>query len=173
MAAPVFRSFLRSSSICSAAREARVASLEMIGSHRRLCLRKLRPASRRILRYDHEIRHNELEGRGKCEEEDFNRVLVVFLLIMYGLVFNNSYAYPFSLVLMRSPAVLGCCIESFLPMHNATATALMTSMLSVSMRGYGWLSEGIYSPSIGAFVLLMLTLVVALIFKLMHSISLA
>ncbi|XP_020597043.1 protein NUCLEAR FUSION DEFECTIVE 6, chloroplastic/mitochondrial-like isoform X2 [Phalaenopsis equestris] len=90
MAASAFRSLLRTSSVRIAAREARVASLETMGSRPLLCLHKLRPASRRI---------------------------------------------------PRSPAVLSCCVESFLPMHNATATALMTSMLSVSMKGYGWLSE--------------------------------
>ncbi|KAK8936444.1 hypothetical protein KSP39_PZI012365 [Platanthera zijinensis] len=45
----------------------------------------------------------------------------------------------------RSPAALSFCIESLLPLHNATAAALMTSMLSVSMKGHGWLSEGIRS----------------------------
>ncbi|XP_020704696.1 protein NUCLEAR FUSION DEFECTIVE 6, chloroplastic/mitochondrial isoform X1 [Dendrobium catenatum] len=90
MAASAFRSFLRSSSISTAAREVRAAFSETIGSRPPLCLRKMRPASRRML---------------------------------------------------RSPALLSCCVESFLPMHNATSAALMTSMLSVSMKGYGWLSE--------------------------------
>ncbi|KAG0461020.1 hypothetical protein HPP92_021005 [Vanilla planifolia] len=44
-------------------------------------------------------------------------------------------------ILRRAPAVLSCCVESLLPFHSAKAEAVMTSMLSVSMRGYGRLSE--------------------------------
>ncbi|XP_072994649.1 protein NUCLEAR FUSION DEFECTIVE 6, mitochondrial-like isoform X1 [Typha latifolia] len=42
---------------------------------------------------------------------------------------------------LRSPVELSCCVESLMPMHSATAAALMTSMLVVSRRGGGWLSE--------------------------------
>ncbi|MQM13718.1 hypothetical protein Taro_046642 [Colocasia esculenta] len=44
--------------------------------------------------------------------------------------------------LLRSPVEMSSfCVESLLPMHSATASALMTSMLSVSRRGRGWLVE--------------------------------
>lgn len=34
------------------------------------------------------------------------------------------------------------CVESLLPFHSITASALMTSKLVVSQRSYGWLPEG-------------------------------
>ncbi|XP_061341586.1 protein NUCLEAR FUSION DEFECTIVE 6, mitochondrial-like isoform X2 [Gastrolobium bilobum] len=43
--------------------------------------------------------------------------------------------------IFRSPVELSCCVESMLPYHSATASALMTSMLSVSRHSYGWTPE--------------------------------
>ncbi|KAI4322711.1 hypothetical protein L6164_022379 [Bauhinia variegata] len=49
---------------------------------------------------------------------------------------------PLSNSAVRCPVQLSFCVESLLPYHTATASALMTSMLSVSRRSYGWLPEG-------------------------------
>ncbi|KAG7034608.1 Protein NUCLEAR FUSION DEFECTIVE 6, chloroplastic/mitochondrial [Cucurbita argyrosperma subsp. argyrosperma] len=46
--------------------------------------------------------------------------------------------------ILRSPVEMSCCVESLLPYHSATASALLTSMLSVSRRSYGWTSEGTF-----------------------------
>ncbi|KAF6155888.1 hypothetical protein GIB67_039219 [Kingdonia uniflora] len=42
----------------------------------------------------------------------------------------------------RSPVELSCCVDSLMPFHTATASALLTSKLSVSIRE-GWLSQGL------------------------------
>jgi len=48
---------------------------------------------------------------------------------------------------IRSPVELSFCVESMLPYHTVTASALMTSMLSLSSGNYAWLSEGIINPN--------------------------
>ncbi|AQL00416.1 protein NUCLEAR FUSION DEFECTIVE 6 chloroplastic/mitochondrial isoform X1 [Zea mays] len=47
-------------------------------------------------------------------------------------------------VLLRSPVEMSSvCLESLMPMHSATASALMTSLLAApACKGFGWLSEG-------------------------------
>ncbi|CAO1946016.1 unnamed protein product, partial [Urochloa humidicola] len=47
-------------------------------------------------------------------------------------------------VLLRSPVEMSSvCLESLMPMHSATASALMTSLLAApASKGFGWLSEG-------------------------------
>ncbi|KAK2660950.1 hypothetical protein Ddye_007483 [Dipteronia dyeriana] len=55
--------------------------------------------------------------------------------------FRASKQNPLCDRIFRSPVELSCCVESMLPFHTATASALLTSMLSVSPRVYGWTSE--------------------------------
>lgn len=46
-------------------------------------------------------------------------------------------------VFYRSPVEMSSVnVGSMLPYHSATASALLTSMLSVSPRSYGWTLEG-------------------------------
>ncbi|XP_030466438.1 protein NUCLEAR FUSION DEFECTIVE 6, mitochondrial-like isoform X2 [Syzygium oleosum] len=44
--------------------------------------------------------------------------------------------------IFRSPVEMSACAETMLPYHTATSSALMTSMLSISRRSYGWLPDG-------------------------------
>ncbi|KAI5447955.1 hypothetical protein KIW84_015410 [Lathyrus oleraceus] len=41
----------------------------------------------------------------------------------------------------RLPVEMSCGVQSLLPYHTATASALLTSMLSVSRHSYGWTPE--------------------------------
>ncbi|KAI3822585.1 hypothetical protein L1987_10179 [Smallanthus sonchifolius] len=45
--------------------------------------------------------------------------------------------------IFRCPVEMSACLESLQPFHTATASALMTSMLTLSQRGYAWLPEDI------------------------------
>ncbi|XP_039026796.1 protein NUCLEAR FUSION DEFECTIVE 6, mitochondrial isoform X2 [Hibiscus syriacus] len=49
---------------------------------------------------------------------------------------------PLSNRIFRCPVEASFCVESMLPYHSATASALMTSMLSISRSSYVWLPEG-------------------------------
>ncbi|KAL4312202.1 hypothetical protein GQ457_01G041990 [Hibiscus cannabinus] len=48
---------------------------------------------------------------------------------------------PLSSRVLRLPVELSCCVETVLPYHTATASALLTSMLPVSRRSSGWTPE--------------------------------
>ncbi|KAI3439976.1 uncharacterized protein J3R85_004116 [Psidium guajava] len=48
---------------------------------------------------------------------------------------------PMSHRIFRSPMEMSSCLESMLPYHTATASALLTSMLSVSQSASGWTLE--------------------------------
>ncbi|KAI9121531.1 hypothetical protein K1719_008564 [Acacia pycnantha] len=45
---------------------------------------------------------------------------------------RNSHSNP----MFRSPVELSCCVETMIPYHTASVPALLTSMLSVSRRGW-------------------------------------
>ncbi|XP_073124072.1 protein NUCLEAR FUSION DEFECTIVE 6, mitochondrial-like isoform X4 [Henckelia pumila] len=49
---------------------------------------------------------------------------------------------PLAHRIFRCPSEMSACLESMQPYHTATASALMTSMLTASRVGYSWLPEG-------------------------------
>ncbi|KZV27272.1 hypothetical protein F511_04725 [Dorcoceras hygrometricum] len=49
---------------------------------------------------------------------------------------------PLTHRVFRCPAEMSACLGSMQPYHTATASALMTSMLTVSRCGFGWFLEG-------------------------------
>ncbi|KAJ8532117.1 hypothetical protein K7X08_012040 [Anisodus acutangulus] len=57
--------------------------------------------------------------------------------------FRTPSRTPHSHRIFRCPAEMSACLESLQPYHTVTASALMTSMLTDSLRSYSWLSEGI------------------------------
>ncbi|XP_055806141.1 protein NUCLEAR FUSION DEFECTIVE 6, mitochondrial-like isoform X3 [Solanum dulcamara] len=50
---------------------------------------------------------------------------------------------PLTARIFRSPVEMSCAVETMLPYHTATASALLTSMLSATPRSYGWTLEGL------------------------------
>ncbi|KAF5180419.1 hypothetical protein FRX31_029995 [Thalictrum thalictroides] len=53
---------------------------------------------------------------------------------------------PLSSRIFRSPVELSCCVDSLMPFHTATSSALLTSMIAVSRRS-SWLLEGLDETS--------------------------
>ncbi|KAK7246463.1 hypothetical protein RIF29_41331 [Crotalaria pallida] len=58
-------------------------------------------------------------------------------------LFRISKQSSLSNCIFRSTMELTSCVESMFPYHTATASALFTSMLSVSRHSYGWTPHSI------------------------------
>ncbi|KAL0398560.1 UNVERIFIED_CONTAM: hypothetical protein Sradi_2199300 [Sesamum radiatum] len=57
--------------------------------------------------------------------------------------FRISPQKPLSARIFRSPVEMSCVsVVSMLPYHSATASAVLTSMLSVAPRSHAWTLEG-------------------------------
>ncbi|EYU28005.1 hypothetical protein ABFS83_13G103600 [Erythranthe nasuta] len=57
--------------------------------------------------------------------------------------FRTPSQKPLSARIFRSPVEMSCVAASMLPYHTATASALLTSMLSVAPRIHAWNIEGL------------------------------
>ncbi|CAN4105002.1 unnamed protein product [Withania somnifera] len=57
--------------------------------------------------------------------------------------FRTPSRTPLSHRIFRCPSEMSACVESLQPYHTVTASALMTSMLTDSLRSYSWLSEAL------------------------------
>ncbi|XP_022986408.1 protein NUCLEAR FUSION DEFECTIVE 6, chloroplastic/mitochondrial-like isoform X2 [Cucurbita maxima] len=55
--------------------------------------------------------------------------------------FRMATTKPLSHRTFRCAAEMSFCLESMMPFHSASSSALMTSMLSVSRSSCGWLPE--------------------------------
>ncbi|XP_071904970.1 protein NUCLEAR FUSION DEFECTIVE 6, mitochondrial isoform X2 [Coffea arabica] len=55
--------------------------------------------------------------------------------------FSSPSRTPLSHRVFGSPVEMSACVESIQPYHTATASALMTSLLTVSRCSYAWLPE--------------------------------
>lgn len=120
MAAVAARSLLRSSSLRSAA--AKFASKPRSAPS---SFRLPKPlAAPRLLRF-----RLPFQGFLLCFSDFIKIRFKRTLFHLFGMIF-------------RSPVESTFCVESLLPMHSVTAAALMTSMLSASRGGYGWLIDG-------------------------------
>uniref|UniRef100_A0A0A0KVU9 Uncharacterized protein n=1 Tax=Cucumis sativus TaxID=3659 RepID=A0A0A0KVU9_CUCSA len=65
-----------------------------------------------------------------------------------GSPFCIASKQPFPQCSLRILIEMSFFVESMLPFHSVTSSTLRTSMLSVSRRSYGWLSEvsGLQTP---------------------------
>ncbi|KAL1363083.1 hypothetical protein HN51_011284 [Arachis hypogaea] len=55
--------------------------------------------------------------------------------------FRMASNKPLSQSTRRIPVELSFCVESMMPLHTATASALMNSMLAISRHRCGWIPE--------------------------------
>ncbi|KAL7608587.1 hypothetical protein Lser_V15G11021 [Lactuca serriola] len=58
--------------------------------------------------------------------------------------FRIQTTKPLSHRIFSCPAELSVCLETVQPFHGVTASALMTSMLTLSRRTCGWIPEEVH-----------------------------